>query len=390
MMAMQSRGLEFKELWDTVTERFRAWWERELKNPLIQLFVPRKGLEKEAILLYNRWQWGFPRNPENPSETIKAFIEWCKSMAFLVDAYPNLWINLGPGIIAGYFGAKVVFKEYTVWFGASADLREAKNWDEIEDIVKFDEGNYWWRKTIELTLAALEHGKNRYIVGITDLGGVHDILASLRGTGNIIKDMYFNPRKVEDISWRILDLWHTYYDKLYEIIKQYQYGTSAWMGLWSPRRWYPIQCDLSALLSPKLFQRFVLPILEEQCKRLDHIIYHLDGPGELPHVDYILRIEKLNGIQWVPGAKMDAEGRDCGSDYWLQFYKKVLDYEKNLVISVPCDKVMNLLEKLLKVKGVAIQVECPNIEKAKILLGKLMEKTFIPQELYKEIQYYIT
>jgi len=170
-------------------------------------------------------------------------------------------------------------------------------------MLKFDEGNFWWRAIVDATRIALKYSRNRYIVAFPSLDGVHDILVSLRGTQNLVKDMYFNPRKVEEISWRILDLWHIYYDKLYEIIKQYQYGTSAWMNLWSPLKWYPIQCDLAAILSPKLFQKFILPILEEQCRRLDHVVYHLDGPGELSHVDYLLKIEKLNGIQWVPGAK---------------------------------------------------------------------------------------
>ncbi|MEM0005791.1 MAG: hypothetical protein QW406_02860, partial [Ignisphaera sp.] len=37
--------LEFKELWSLATERFIAWWEKDLRSPLVQITVPRKGLE---------------------------------------------------------------------------------------------------------------------------------------------------------------------------------------------------------------------------------------------------------------------------------------------------------------------------------------------------------
>ncbi len=377
-------GLEFKELWGLVVERFNMWWKGELKNPLIQIIVPRKGFEDRTAVIYNRWHWGFARNPNNPSETIELFVEWCKNTVFLVDSYPNLWINLGPGIVAGYFGAKVVFKNDTVWFGASADPNESKDWSEIDHMVEFSEGNFWWRKTLDITIYALRHGGGRYVVGITDLGGVHDILASLRGTQNLIKDMYYNPQKVEEISWKILGLWHIYYDKLYEVITQWQHGISAWMGLWSPRKWYPIQCDLSALLSPKLFQKFIFPILEEQCNKLNHTIYHLDGPGELPHIDYILGIDRLNGIQWVPGAAMEALNRDCGSEYWLPLYRKILEHKKNLVLYTPYNRVIELLEKLPTTRGVAIQTFCPDSKVAKTLIDKLIDKGIIDWEFYRE------
>ena len=37
------------------------------------------------------------------------------------------------------------------------------------------------------------------------------------------------------------------------------------MGLWAPMRWYPLQCDFSAMISPDMFAEFVLPDLAEQC-----------------------------------------------------------------------------------------------------------------------------
>ena len=56
------------------------------------------------------------------------------------------------------------------------------------------------------------------------------------------------------------------------------------------------------ITGPEMFERFVLPDLAACCDRLDHAFYHLDGKGELPHLDLLLSIDGLRGIQWIPGA----------------------------------------------------------------------------------------
>lgn len=68
------------------------------------------------------------------------------------------------------------------------------------------------------------------------------------------------------------------------------------MNIWCPKRRYPIQCDFSAMLSPKLFKRFVLPDILTQAEHMDYSIYHLGGPNEIPYIDDIFASPKINGI----------------------------------------------------------------------------------------------
>jgi hypothetical protein len=63
-----------------------------------------------------------------------------------------------------------------------------------------------------------------------------------------------------------------------------------------------LQCDFCYMISPAMFERFVLPELVACCNKLDYSFYHLDGPGALNHLDLLLDIPKLHGIQWIPGA----------------------------------------------------------------------------------------
>ena len=80
-----------------------------------------------------------------------------------------------------------------------------------------------------------------------------------------------------------------------------------------------IQCDVCASLNPKLFTQHVLPDLKEQSEKLDHTIYHWDGPKQLKYADEILALPDIDGIQWVPGSNQPEDG----SDHWMPLYKKV-------------------------------------------------------------------
>lgn len=348
----------YKEDWLRTCECFKAWWENEIDRPVIQVIAPKKG-----SYLLPLWEiWGFAKDPYNPEKTVKQFENWCSRIFFGGEAYPNLWVNLGPGIVATYIGAEARYREdsRTVWFETPMD------WWEIKE-VKFDPDNSWWRLTKDITSHISDRSEGKFMVGITDLGGITDIAASLRGSQNLIVDMFKHPEKVRTLSSQVLELWHVYYEELYKISKGEIRGNSAWMGLWAPKRWYPIQCDFSAMLSPRLFKEFALPYITEQCHQLDYTIYHLDGPGEIPHLNFLLDIPELNGIQWVPG-----EGNpSVDSSEWFHLYKEIQKRGKRLVLQgVSKDRVKPLL-RVLSPKGLLISTSCPTEEEARDLLKKV-------------------
>jgi len=344
----------YKEDWRQVCERFSAWWKNEFDRPLIQVLAAKKG-----YTLTPWWNWGFADEPSSPEKTIDQFEEWCAKTFFGGDAYPDLWVNLGPGILATYIGAEARFRRdsETVWF------ETPKGWNELKDLI-FDQTNKWWQKTKHITSAASQRSEGRFMVGITDLGGILDVAASLRGSQTLIVDLLKHLREVKSLCSKILEVWHTCYEELYRILRGGSRGNSAWMGLWAPRRWYPIQCDFSAMLSPRLFTEFALPYIKEQCERLDYTIYHLDGPGEIPHLDSLLKIPELSGIQWVPGAgKPGVE-----SSEWFNLYRKIQKSGKLLVLQgVPRECVVPLLKEH-KPRGLLVSTYCLTEEDARNLL----------------------
>lgn len=64
-------------------------------------------------------------------------------------------------------------------------------------------------------------------MGMTDLGGVLDILASFLTTDQLLYDLYDEPEEVQRLVWEISDLWSQFYSEILEIIA----GQQGFSGL---------------------------------------------------------------------------------------------------------------------------------------------------------------
>jgi 5-methyltetrahydrofolate--homocysteine methyltransferase len=82
------------------------------------------------------------------------------------------------------------------------------------------------------------------------------------------------------------------------------------------------------MISPGDFERFVLPSLNRTAGHLDHSIYHWDGPGQIAHLDHLLSMPHLDGIQWVPG---DGSA-PVWDEKWFPLYEKIQAAGKILVL----------------------------------------------------------
>lgn len=351
----------YKDDWSRAQERMRAWWSGEIiDRAVIQVTAPRKGAEIAC-----RWDgWNLAHNLDSPERAVQEFEKYCRKTYFGGESFPNLWINLGPGIMAAYMGAEPKIAKDTVWF------ETPKEWEEILKGMNFAPHNRWRNLTKEITSKVVGMSDNKFFVGMTDLGGSLDVAASLRGAQNLLFDLVDFPDRVRKLSEKINQLWFEYYRELNQIIQRQMPGTSAWMGIWSPQKWYPLQCDFSAMISPQTFEEFVAPYLREQCCWLDHSIYHWDGPGQIPHLDILLDIPELNGIQWTPGP-----GTGVGSPQWFHLYKRIQDKGKLLVLLGMAREDIELVMDELSPQGLLISTACDSEEEARELLGKVEQWT---------------
>jgi 5-methyltetrahydrofolate--homocysteine methyltransferase len=295
-------SLHFTEQdWERIERDWTAWWAGELDRPLviIENLEPPPGVTlPEAPDFTSNLPLEMPAD-----EVIDRYQAHLEAKRFYGDAWPKWWLNFGPGIAAGFLGARVQCAPDTVWFACpGGQAGEPARQVNIQDLhLAYDADNIWRRRIQELTRRAVERWGNQVTVSHTDLGGNLDILASLRTTQQLLLDLYDAPDEVERLVGEITRLWIRYYDELYAIIQKANRGTTPWAAIWSPGRCYMLQSDFAYMISPPMFERFVLPDLAACCDVLDHGFYHLDGKGEIPHLDMLLSLKRLRGIQWIPG-----------------------------------------------------------------------------------------
>jgi 5-methyltetrahydrofolate--homocysteine methyltransferase len=340
--------------WQTVRDTYRRWWAGELDRPLIDLTVagadPGRPEPKHDYRGYAA-QYG----PDVPAEDVVDVWDFQLScQEYLADAIPKVWPNFGAGIIGGFLGGVVEVRPETVWFHAPDEREIAK----IRFQADFD--SEWVRRIAQIKQAAMDRWGGLVQVGMTDLGGNLDILSTFRPGERLLLDLYDEPAEVERLVWEAHEAWWAYFDYFNDILQPTNPGYSAWAGIYSETSTYMLQCDFCYMISPEMFERFVRPELVASAARLDNAFYHLDGPGQLPHLDSLLAADEIKGIQWIPG---DGQPPMCE---WPDVYKRIQAAGKLTQVFMPLDDLEKLADKLGSLAGfwVGTSVSADRKEKA--------------------------
>ena len=315
--------------WQRIERDWKAWWAGELDRAMVVLEVtdPVPGADWSQFT-----KFGLDTPIDFILDNQQRILE---ATHFLGDAYPKWWVNFGPGTMAAFQGSRVSWTPNTTWFWP---LEGVSCLSDIHLAYRAD--NPWWLRVQNITRRAVERWGDQVLVGITDLGGNLDILASLRGTEKLLVDLSDDPENVERLVGEITALWIRYYDELEAITRTAGRGNACWGPVWSPAPGYMLQCDFAYMISPRMFKRFVMPDLKSICDHLEYAFYHLDGKGEIPHLDQLISIPRLRGIQWQPGdGQPKAEG-------WLPLIQKIRDSGKRCQIYVTRQGALTVAREL--------------------------------------------
>lgn len=319
--------------WEEKKKRYLQFWARENHDlPLLDIHVMKEQPDEQPVSnhasLRERWM---------DTDYVIKFANWkMRNTLYLGDSFPAFNPDLGPDFFATAYGAGIEFGEDTSWAIPNYTDDDVENYDGMIQ----DMENEYYQKMEEITRAAVEDGKDKYLVGITDLHPGADGLVSLRGPQELCYDIYDNPEFIEK---GVIDMYPGFvkiYDHLYRITNKYQKGSTCWMPIWHPGRWYVVGCDFSAMVSSEVYEEMLVKEIEMEINGLDASIYHLDGPDALRHLDRILKIEKLKGVQWVYGA-----GQPTAS-HWIDVIKKIQKAGKCVVINVTADELEFMLKEV--------------------------------------------
>jgi len=310
--------------WEKTVHDYESFWRGELNRPIFDL-VGQKSPEDDKrgtppdtpYLSQSTCHLDLP-----PVKWMEAYEYDLAGKEFLGDSFPQICLDsFGPGVAAAFLGARLDNSTGRVWFHPKEHLP-------IKDLhFEYDPNNFWFNKIRDLMDAAARRWQGEVLVGLPDFGGVLDILSTFLPGEELLLALYDEPEEVIRCCEEIQALWFRYYDELADVVAPTAKGHGTWAGFLIPGKTnsgYIYQCDFCYMIGPDMFETFVLPSLKADCKRTACNSYHLDGTGELPHLDMLLSIPDLHLVQWVPGDGSAPEHT------WTDVHRRILRAGKHI------------------------------------------------------------
>lgn len=347
-----------------VRERYQAFWECScIDRPLLFVTAPQAdaprhpddGLPADRSQL-NDWYMNparvLPRLKRRMQQTYHAG----EALPIVFPMAPNM-----AAIQAAFMGG-----EYSIspdngsgWCDRVIDDMDA--WTKAAAV---DPDNLWWKQTRALLSEARALANDGIIIGHPDTQGGGQVLALLRGTEELILDLVDQPESAKAAMAKIDETWLEYWNTMNAIIGEYQFGSADWLAAYCDKMMVCPECDMSCMISKAMFDEFFLPSIRFQCEQADYSIYHLDGPGALQHVESLLELSSLDGIQWVPGAGAKPVVE------WIPLLQKIQSAGKLLHLSCPKEHVVRLASSI-RPEGVYIRTSCDTADEAEELVASV-------------------
>ncbi len=312
-----------------IEQAWAEWWAGELRRPIVHISNPPRIVYTPQELTRQFLQ-------ETPiDEVLDHSQSRLESTRYYADALPiwRPWFGPGSSIFLGG-KMKPAPEQLTVWFEPDEPIP-------FEDLhFTHDPDNFWWQRAVELRARAVERWDDKVSIGPSSLCVGLQTLAFFRRTHQLLYDLYETPDEVIRVSKEFTDVSIRQYEDSYDIIKKANRGTTNWAPLWAPGRGHLHECDFSCMISPKMYERFVMPDLDRCLQRTDYAFYHLDGEGAIRHLDRLLSLERLLGIQWVPGAAQPQASE------WMSLLKRIKDGGKLCQVFVDHSGARDIVREL--------------------------------------------
>lgn len=269
--------------------RWEAWWRFEADRPLVAASV---GLRSDI-----RWDKAFDLL-ERPEAWLAVRRAQMENTYRAGDDVPGIRIDFGPVAVAAFIGAPLHFAaaEDTSW-----QTPIIESWDPPPRLA-LDPGNRWYRALLALLRHTAADAAGNYLVTMPDYSGAIDTLANLRGSENLLLDLYDHRAAVIDAAARLVDAWETVYRETNAILAAAGAGMNTWLMAPSRMPYTVPTCDFNYMIGPEDFVETCLPSLREQARRAGRCLLHVDGMGAAKHAPAIAATPEITAVQYTPGA----------------------------------------------------------------------------------------
>lgn len=334
-----------KEQYEKIKQDFENWWEHKLERPIIQVTLMNTKTSLTGDFFGSNYRRDILKASYDmditPEEAAQQIDDAYSNVEFYGDAFPVFYMR-PTGILGGYLcqDHHLNLNLGTVWFTNDIlDLEEAAN-------LELDRQRPLFARSMALTKAVQKHFAGKLALGVPDLGGIYDILASICDSNELLVDLYDEEEATKKAAWCLHEEFKKAYDDFVAAIDPEAIpGYTCWATMLSQKPYFVLQNDFSAMISADMFDEFYLPILRKECQYIPRTIYHLDGPGAVRHLDSILSVPELDGVQWINGAGAP------GLDQWPDIYRKIIAAGKLCQVFINGAEELRYIDDIVEIVG---------------------------------------
>jgi hypothetical protein len=306
--------LEFRSDFEKARKNWQLMWEGKLDRPALMITIPKAGVEPAAKPV-----WGAARTV--PYEVLcDQILRWAETHEFFGEAVPFYTPSLIIGLYEALMGAEIQMI-HEPWGVDTHVVPFIKDLNEFEG--RLHRESEWWEKWVSLVETMKRRLAGKVVFGEGRPGGNLDQLSALRGTTEYMMDFYDNPDGVHHAMREMQNVFDEFHAENTKLMEYDKYGTVTRHGFYCDGITGVPQSDAAFSIGKEHFNEFGLPYLKQEIARLDTVEYHLDGKGNLTHLDSICGIEEIGIIQWIAGA--GEENTD-----WTDLYEEITERGKGL------------------------------------------------------------
>lgn len=325
--------MKYKPNWPDARRRLTALWHHE-------------RLERPCMSVQARVRVANPTPVPEPADDEARWLDPDYRLALARRQLESTWWG-GEAMpsclqLAGWvncLGGTPHFAPDTIWFETqSVDFTRPSPF-------KHDPDNLWTAKYRALMLAVCEAaGRDGFLVGSPGGLPANDLLSMHMGTQEFLFAL------VDHADWMAEAILAGAHDQVRakrviqaEIRERtdFWYGNAGWMPFWAPEPYNTLQSDVSCMLSPEMFERFVVPELDVHGREFGALWYHLDGGDARQHLPRLLTLPYLRVVQYTPAPCEQPNG-----PAHLEMYKTIQAAGRIVHIQAPVQNVEPLVREL--------------------------------------------
>lgn len=331
---LPSRSFVYKPNFDECMARVYAWFEQKIiDRPPVRFHHHNMEYERRRTVA---GPWKTPRERWLDVDfQVRTFVESLERGAFRGETFPVFWPNLSAQVYNLFLGQAAEFDDVTAW--TIPWIQDLRNLPELR--VRRDDVYF---RTIEaLTARALEEADGKFLVGYTDMYAGIDCTAGLRGTQPLCMDMVLDPDGLRNLIDLAFSEYPDVYARFDRELKRHGQLSVTWMNIPSFGTFNVLACDFAVNISREHFDEFCMPVIRREAELFTHNVFHMDGPGVARHLESILTLPNLVGIQWAQGI-----ARNQPILQWVPLIRSIQAAGKSVVVDLAPGELEPFLQQV--------------------------------------------